>query len=92
MLKENYNFAHLALEALGKRYKTDILGVFLGDFPTVVTFSHELCKELLTRDEFTGRNDTIVTRTRSMGEKRGTFIKVFNSVYNILYCNRYIFC
>ncbi|XP_063909188.1 probable cytochrome P450 304a1 [Zophobas morio] len=73
MLKENYNFAHLALEALGKRYKTDILGVFLGDFPTVVTFSHELCKELLTRDEFTGRNDTIVTRTRSMEEKRGIF-------------------
>ncbi|RZC31857.1 cytochrome P450 304a1, partial [Asbolus verrucosus] len=73
MLKENYNFAHLSLESLGKRYKTDILGLFLGDTPTVVTFSYDLCKELLTKEEFIGRNDTIIVRTRSLGDLKGIF-------------------
>jgi hypothetical protein len=73
MLKENYKFAHLAFETLGKRYKTDILGLFLGTGPAVVVFSHELCKEVLTRDEFIGRNDSIIIRTRGLGELKGIF-------------------
>jgi hypothetical protein len=72
LLKENYNLSHLAMAALGKKYKTDILGLFLGNFPAVVTLNIELSKELLTREEFIGRVDTILVRTRSFGDLKGT--------------------
>ena len=62
---------HLSMESLAKQYKTDILGLFLGDFPTVVTLSHELTKEMLSRDEFVGRVDTVIVRVRSRGEPKG---------------------
>jgi cytochrome P450 len=73
LLKENYNLSHLAMAALGKKYKTDILGLFLGNFPAVVTLNIELSKELLTREEFIGRVDTILVRTRSFGDLKGIF-------------------
>ncbi|EEZ99196.1 cytochrome P450 304E1 [Tribolium castaneum] len=73
LLKENYNLLHLSFETLGKRYKTDILGFFLGNAPTVVTLSYELTKEMLSRDEFMGRNDTIIVQTRSRGSPKGIF-------------------
>ncbi|XP_063909187.1 probable cytochrome P450 304a1 [Zophobas morio] len=73
LLKENYNMLHLSMESLAKQYKTDILGLFLGDFPTVVTLSHELTKEMLSRDEFVGRVDTVIVRVRSRGEPKGIF-------------------
>lgn len=60
------------MAALGKKYKTDILGLFLGNFPAVVTLNMELSKELLTREEFIGRVDTILVRTRSFGDLKGT--------------------
>lgn len=71
MLQENYKFAHLSLITLAKRYKTNILGIYLGKFPTVVTFSYDLCKEMLTREEFTGRPDTILIRERGLRELKG---------------------
>ncbi|KAI7815163.1 cytochrome p450 [Rhyzopertha dominica] len=73
MLKEDYYLSHEAFIKLGKQYNTNILGLYLGDIPTVVTLDHSLTKELLTRDEFIGRNDTIITRTRALGQKLGIF-------------------
>lgn len=56
---------------MAKRYNTDILGMFSGSIPTIVTFGYDLCKEALTKEEFIGRIDTIITRGRSFGELRG---------------------
>lgn len=73
LLKENYRYTHIALGNLAKKYKTDILGLHLGNNPTVATFSYDLSKEMLTRDEFTGRNDTIIVRQRGLGKLLGIF-------------------
>lgn len=74
LLKENYYIADVALSKLGKLYNTNILGYYLGTFPTITTFGYELCKEVLTREEFIGRNDTIATRGRSLGKLTGKTI------------------
>lgn len=56
---------------MGQEKKTKILGFYAGPYPTVVTFSHELCKELLIRPEFQGRMDTYVPRLRGLGKLLG---------------------
>lgn len=77
LLKEDYYFSHRSTELVAKKYNTDILGLFLGPAPAIVTFGYDLCKEVLTREEFFGRNDTILTRGRSLGDligKRTNFL------------------
>ncbi|XP_017769406.1 PREDICTED: probable cytochrome P450 304a1 [Nicrophorus vespilloides] len=73
VLKENFQFAHRALDGLAKKYKTDILGFYLGDTPAVCTFSTELNKELLTKDEFYGKAESILTQARGNGKRIGIF-------------------
>lgn len=73
MLKEDYYYSHKSLKKLADKYSTDILGVYLGNFPTVAVFSLDLVKEVLTRDEFIGRVDTIITRSRGLGRLLGVF-------------------
>ncbi|KAF2881534.1 hypothetical protein ILUMI_24637 [Ignelater luminosus] len=73
LLKEDYYFSHRSTELVAKRYNTDILGIFLGPAPAIIPFGYDLCKEVLTREEFFGRNDTILTRGRSLGDLIGIF-------------------
>lgn len=73
VLKEHYDHAHLAFESMAKKYKTDVLGLYLGDTPTIVPMSYDLCKEALTKEEFFGRVDNIIVRRRGLGELRGLF-------------------
>ncbi|XP_019865636.1 probable cytochrome P450 304a1 [Aethina tumida] len=73
LLKKDYYFPHKALESLGKQYDTDILGFYLGDFPAITTMNYRTCKRLLLKEEFNGRNDTIIIRERGLGAPRGIF-------------------
>lgn len=90
LLKEDYYFSHKSTQILAKRYNTDILGLFLGSAPTIVTFGYDVCKEVLSKEEFLGRNDTILNRGRSSGELLGKkdlgffFIGIKRVVNNIL--------
>lgn len=59
--------------------KTKILGFYIGPYPTVVTFSHELSKELLVRPEFQGRMDTYVPRLRGLGKLLGLCVQLMQS-------------
>lgn len=74
LLKKNYYFPHKALESLGKQYDTDILGFYLGDFPAITTMDYRTCKRLLLKEEFNGRNDTIIIRERGLGAPRGKLV------------------
>lgn len=56
---------------MAKKYKTDVLGLYLGDTPTIVPMSYDLCKEALTKEEFFGRVDNIIVRRRGLGQLRG---------------------
>lgn len=67
----NYKHFHKALEYYRKKLKVRILGFYLGNSPSIATFDYELCKEVLTRDEFTSRSDSIIFKVRGFGDLPG---------------------
>ncbi|XP_041970287.1 probable cytochrome P450 304a1 [Aricia agestis] len=62
-----------ALRKFASEYRTKILGFYLGPFISVVVEDPELIKEVLNREEFDGRVDTILARLRSFWKKLGIF-------------------
>lgn len=70
------------MEVIAKRYKTKIIGMYFGQYHVVTTMNYELSKELLVREEFQGRPDTIITRTRGLGDLLGK-----QQLYERLLCN-----
>lgn len=76
MLLLNHKHLHLAAEKLGKYYKTKLLGLWLGPFPTVVAHDHELIKDSIKRPEFDGKPDVFLARMRDPKEElRGIFFQ-----------------
>lgn len=59
------------MEYFGKKYKTNVLGFYLGPQPCIATYGYDLCKEVLTRDEFNARTDSIVFNVRGFGTLPG---------------------
>lgn len=68
-----YEFNNLAqaFYKLGKRYNTKIIGLYLGNVPTIVLNDPADIKEMLNREEFDGRMDIILFRLRSYWKKLG---------------------
>nr|WNK22291.1 cytochrome P450 [Athetis lepigone] len=62
-----------AFKKLGEKYKTKVVGCFLGPVPSVIVNDSKLIKELLNREEFDGRMDIILFRLRSFWKKLGIF-------------------
>ncbi|XP_055619053.1 probable cytochrome P450 304a1 [Toxorhynchites rutilus septentrionalis] len=74
MLLVNYKHLHKAALKLSEFYRTSILGLYLGDFPTVVVNDLWIAKEVLNRTEFDGRSDLFLARLRDRNfERRGIF-------------------
>ncbi|KAK7793941.1 hypothetical protein R5R35_011867 [Gryllus longicercus] len=73
LLLENYHFMHKATLSMARRYNTNLLGLFLGQFPTVVATSYEHVRTILTSKEFAARPDIIQVRARAFGERLGIF-------------------
>ena len=71
LLLSNWTYVHKAIENMRCRYKTRILGFYLGAIPTVIACDYESIKEVETRPEFLGRMDTIVARERGLGKLLG---------------------
>ncbi|GLH09240.1 Probable cytochrome P450 304a1, partial [Gryllus bimaculatus] len=69
MLWEDYRFMHKSLLTLAERYKTKVLGFYLGDFPCVMLKDYEDIKEMQSRSDLIGRADVIVARERSLGQR-----------------------
>ena len=63
-----------SLRKLARDYKTDVLGMYLGNFPAIVIDDPKLMKEGLNHQDFDGRVDVIVARLRSFWKKLGKFI------------------
>lgn len=59
----------MALRELGKRYKTNVLGFYLGQTPAVITLNYETTHEMLTRSEFTNRQVNFVIKKRAFGKE-----------------------
>lgn len=74
MLLINYQHTHKAAQKLCEFYRTKILGMYLGDFPSIVVNDMEVVKEILSRTEFDGRSDMFLARLRERNFlRRGIF-------------------
>ena len=60
-----------SLRKLALDYKTDIVGMYLGNFPAIVIDDPKLIKEVLNNPDFDGRVDVLVARLRSFWKKLG---------------------
>ncbi|XP_072939445.1 probable cytochrome P450 304a1 [Epargyreus clarus] len=72
ILKELNNLGG-AMRKLADEYKTKVVGMYLGAFPSVVVDDPTLIKEVLNREEFDGRMDIIVGRLRGFWKRLGIF-------------------
>lgn len=74
MLMINYWHIHKAATKLCEFYKTKILGVYLGSFPTIIVNDLAIVKEVLNRVEFDGRPNLFLARMREKNfQRRGIF-------------------
>ncbi|KAL0882245.1 hypothetical protein ABMA27_000780 [Loxostege sticticalis] len=73
VLASEYNNLAMAFKKLGQRYKTKMVGLFLGPVPSVVINDPAMVKEMLNSEDFDGRMDIIVGRLRSYWKKLGIF-------------------
>lgn len=70
-LSQQLGGQYIALLKLSKDFKTDILGLKLGNQQYIVVFGRKLVQQVFTRDEFQGRPDGFFIRLRTMGARRG---------------------
>ncbi|KAJ4447850.1 hypothetical protein ANN_09858, partial [Periplaneta americana] len=68
VLFNNYKFPYKGFQKLAEKYKTKILGLHLGSFPTVVVSDYENVKQVLTRPEFQGRVQMSIINDRTYGK------------------------
>ncbi|KXJ77750.1 hypothetical protein RP20_CCG006637 [Aedes albopictus] len=74
LLAVNYRHLHRAALRLCQFYRTKILGIYLGDFPSIVVNDLAIAKEVLARSEFDGRSDLFLARMRERNFlRRGIF-------------------
>lgn len=64
LLLLNRGKLHKAALTLGKYYKTKVLGIWLGDYPTVVVNDYELIKETFQRTVFDAKPEGFTARLR----------------------------
>ncbi|CAK1545866.1 unnamed protein product [Leptosia nina] len=73
LLAKAFNDLGRATMRLAKEYNTKIVGLYLGPLPQVLVNDSELIKEVLIREEFDGRVDTVLGRARCYWKKLGIF-------------------
>lgn len=64
MLLLNYKHLHKAIDWLCKYYKTDVLGLYVANFPTIVANSTVTAKEILNNAKLDGKPDLLLAQLR----------------------------
>lgn len=79
VLATEFNNLSEAFRKLSEKYKSKIIGMFLGPFKTIVINDPDMIRDMLYHEDFDGRVDSIVMRLRSYWKKLGkcTVRKVF---------------
>uniref|UniRef100_A0A1B6ERT2 Cytochrome P450 n=1 Tax=Cuerna arida TaxID=1464854 RepID=A0A1B6ERT2_9HEMI len=73
LLWENYKFPHLALHWMSRRYNTEILGMYLGPYPSIVACSPNSVRDILNHPNMQGRLSSVVSEMRDPdGVTRGS--------------------
>lgn len=73
VLATEFNNLAAAFRKIGHKYKTKLIGLYLGAIPAVIVNDSDLIKEMLNREEFDGRMDIILARLRAYWRKLGIF-------------------
>ncbi|KAK3908619.1 putative cytochrome P450 304a1 [Frankliniella fusca] len=73
LLAYNYRYTYKGLVTMSARYKSPVLGMYVGSDPTVITTDFASTRELLLKPEFQGRPDLYGARLRSFNELLGLF-------------------
>lgn len=76
VLWENFKYPHLAFERLKSKFKSPVIGLYLGGLYTVVANDYESCKEVLTRPEFQGRVEAFPVQFRTFDQKLGNIFHI----------------
>lgn len=71
VLWENMNLPYKTFHSMAKRYKTNVVGLFLGNFKVVVACDLETCRDVMLKPEFQGRVDAFLPRYRGDGDLLG---------------------
>lgn len=71
LLIQNYYYLHVSLMQMCNKYKSKVLGFYLGPYPCVVACSYDGVNEILRRPEYQARPDILLARTRSFGGRFG---------------------
>uniref|UniRef100_A0A1I8NGG3 Cytochrome P450 n=1 Tax=Musca domestica TaxID=7370 RepID=A0A1I8NGG3_MUSDO len=69
MLMVNSRMLHKAVSQFAKWFKTDIIGLFMGNFPFVVVHNPDAVREVLNRPEFDGRPSSFIAEIREPNRK-----------------------
>ncbi|XP_055385019.1 probable cytochrome P450 304a1 [Condylostylus longicornis] len=74
LLAVNYQFLHKAALFFSKLYKSDTIGLYLGEYKTIIANSQEGVRQILFRKDFDGRPDIYAGRLRDPHfNRRGIF-------------------
>lgn len=71
---------------MAKRHKTNVLGMYLGPFLTVVACDEKSVREALLHPDFQGRPHAFAPKLRCCGDLLGKLIK-----YELTLLNLYVF-
>lgn len=74
MLLLNYKHLHIALETIRKYYRSDIIGFYINEYPTIVVHNTKWSKQLLNQRDFDGKPQLPLAQIRSPDKMvRGIF-------------------
>lgn len=74
MLLLNYKHMHIALEKFRKYYRSDIIGFYINEYPTIVVHNTKWAKQCLNHREFDGKPPLPLAQLRSPDDMvRGIF-------------------
>jgi hypothetical protein len=73
VLWHNFKYIYIGFHKLAQKYKTSILGLYLGPFTAVVVHDYDSIIQVLTRHEFQGRIQSPVLHMRTYNKSLGAY-------------------
>ena len=74
VLQQNFKYLHIGFYKLAQKYKSPIVGLYLGPIPAVVLNDYYSVRQALTRPELQGRVKIPVFHMRTYNKNLGTYI------------------
>jgi hypothetical protein len=74
VLLKDFKFTYKGFHKLAQKYKTSVLGLFLGPLPAVVVHDYESIRQVVTRPEFQGRVKIPLFNMRTYNKNLGAYL------------------